>query len=166
VPYPDHLLEQARHLAKREKKKPRQASLRRAVSTAYYALFHLLIHEATLNWRRAEQRALLARLFEHGKMKAASERRRGEINAYLKSDPPACPELACARNLHRVTDAFFIAQQERHRADYDNTIVWTRVEVLALIDNVDTAFQSWRKIREEPTAQAYLVSLLGNPRGA
>jgi uncharacterized protein (UPF0332 family) len=45
MPYCDDLLEQALHLAKREKKKPRQASLRRAVSTAYYALFHLLIHE-------------------------------------------------------------------------------------------------------------------------
>jgi hypothetical protein len=72
MPYPAHLLEQAKHLANREKKRPRQASLRRAVSTAYYALFQLLIHEATLNWRRVDQRALLARFFEHGKMKAAT----------------------------------------------------------------------------------------------
>src|SRR5712692_5365690 len=48
MPYADDLLEQARHLANREKKRPRQASLRRAVSTAYYALFHLLISEALL----------------------------------------------------------------------------------------------------------------------
>ena len=33
--------------AKRKPKRPRQASLRRAVSTSYYALFHLLICEAT-----------------------------------------------------------------------------------------------------------------------
>jgi len=39
--FPNDLLEQAKHLAIREKKRPRQASLRRAVSTAYYALFHL-----------------------------------------------------------------------------------------------------------------------------
>ena len=43
---PEHLLEQARHLAKRERTRPRQASLRRALSTAYYALFHFLIAEA------------------------------------------------------------------------------------------------------------------------
>ena len=67
--FPAHLLEQAKHLANREKRRPRQASLRRAVSTVYYALFHLLIHEATLNWKRVEQRAQLARFFEHGKMK-------------------------------------------------------------------------------------------------
>lgn len=39
------LLEQAEHLAKRETKKPKQASLRRAVSSAYYALFHLLVSD-------------------------------------------------------------------------------------------------------------------------
>jgi uncharacterized protein (UPF0332 family) len=41
--FPDDLLEQANHLANREPELPRQASLRRAVSAAYYALFHLLI---------------------------------------------------------------------------------------------------------------------------
>lgn len=39
--FPDDLLEQAVHLARREPGRPRQASLRRAISTAYYALFHL-----------------------------------------------------------------------------------------------------------------------------
>jgi len=43
------LLDQANRLARSEKSKPKQASLRRAVSTAYYALFHLLIAEATGN---------------------------------------------------------------------------------------------------------------------
>ena len=76
MPYPEDLLEQAKHLANREKKKPRQASLRRSVSTAYYSLFQLLIREATLNWRRVDQRAVLARFFEHGRMKAASEKTR------------------------------------------------------------------------------------------
>jgi uncharacterized protein (UPF0332 family) len=163
--YPDHLLEQAKHLAKREKKKPRQASLRRAVSTAYYSLFHLLIHETTLNWKRVEQRPLLARFFEHGKMRAASERQRGEINTYLRTNPRPCPELECAKHLHNVADALLHAQQQRQRADYDNAAAWTRIEVLGLIDLVERAFQSWRKIREEPTAQAYLISLLGSPRG-
>jgi len=60
----EDLLEQADHLARREKKRPKQASLRRAVSAAYYALFHLLISETVSNWRRADQRADLARAFE------------------------------------------------------------------------------------------------------
>ncbi len=40
------LLEQAERLAMLEIKKPKQASLRRAISAAYYAMFHLLVDEA------------------------------------------------------------------------------------------------------------------------
>jgi hypothetical protein len=44
---PDDLLEQAGHLASRERTKPKQASLRRAISVSYYAVFHLLVDDAT-----------------------------------------------------------------------------------------------------------------------
>jgi len=165
MPYPDDLLEQAKHLANRERTRPRQASLRRAVSTAYYALFHLLVREATLNWKRVDQRTLLARFFEHGKMKAASEKQRREIGTYLKTKPPPGPVLDCATHLRRVADAFFEAQVERHAADYDNSRTWQRADVQKLIDRVEAAFQSWHRIREEPAAQSYLISLLGNPKG-
>ena len=43
----DDLLLQAKHLQQLDKLKPKQANLRRAVSSAYYSLFHLLIDEAT-----------------------------------------------------------------------------------------------------------------------
>lgn len=59
------LLHQARHLAIKEPSRPQQASLRRAVSTAYYALFHFLIDEACRIWvgagarqNRSAQRSL------------------------------------------------------------------------------------------------------------
>lgn len=78
------LLEQAGHLARKEPKKPRQASLRRAVSTAYYALFHLLIAEATvLLLTKTKNKALrhaLARAFRHNTMKrVSSEFAKGRI---------------------------------------------------------------------------------------
>ena len=43
-----------------EPRNPKQASLRRALSTAYYALFHLLISEAVANWNRVNLRQRLA----------------------------------------------------------------------------------------------------------
>jgi hypothetical protein len=46
MPLAQDLLEQARFLSHRESGKPRQASLRRAVSAAYYALFHMLAEDA------------------------------------------------------------------------------------------------------------------------
>ena len=68
------LLEQAIGLVHKEPKKPKQASLRRAVSTANYALFHMLISEASANWNRATLRTALGRAFDHSIMKAASTR--------------------------------------------------------------------------------------------
>ena len=97
-----------------------QASLRRAVSTAYYALFHLLISEATLNWKQSRQRPVLARHFEHGKMKSAAESQRTVCGRILNANPPRTlgAELEFVRKLRRVTDAFLRAQEQRHIADY------------------------------------------------
>ena len=58
----DDLLDIADDLVRRETGRPRQASLKRAVSTSYYALFHALAHECvsqTVRWRF--QSAQLAR---------------------------------------------------------------------------------------------------------
>jgi len=70
--YPDDLLRLATELADLAPGDPRQACLKRSVSTAYYALFHLLIAEATLNWAHPELRSDVGCVFKHGKMKAAS----------------------------------------------------------------------------------------------
>src|SRR5580658_3008387 len=120
MPLANDLLEQAYHLANRERKRPRQASLRRAVSTAYYALFHLLISEATLNWRRVDQRP--------------------ECNRFINRTPPPPlgPELDCVTHLHRVAVAFLYSQQQRHTADYDKATRWDRAEALALISQVES----------------------------
>ena len=164
MPFADDLLEQAKHLASRERTKPKQASLRRALSTAYYALFHFLISEATLNWKRPDQRSLLARMFEHGKMRSASERQRAVSRSFLNSALHSAPQIYCERHLLHVAEAFLDAQQQRHRADYDNSVQWTRTDVKARIKEIERAFESWRSIREEPAAQAFLISLLGNPK--
>ena len=107
------LLEQAQHLARREPKRPKQASLRRSISTAYYALFHLLIAEATLNWKRPAERNALGRLFDHGLMKKACEKKGSELNAFFKTAPPPA-ELDLAKRLLEVADTFIRMQQDRH----------------------------------------------------
>jgi uncharacterized protein (UPF0332 family) len=159
--YADGLLELARHLANLEPTNPRQACLRRAVSTAYYALFHLLISEATLNWGRPELRSELGRVFEHGKMKNASAEKRFALNADFGKNPPPNKALVISKHLHSVANTFIQVQQKRNDADYDTGKEWTQTDVLTQIDAVSTAFERWKAIRDEPVAQAYLVSLLG-----
>ncbi len=101
----EDLLEQTEHLAKRDEKRPRQASLRRAVSTTYYAIFHLLVSEAVTYWKIERHRATLARSFEHKRMK--------DICSRLKSQDA---------DLLAVANAFVQFQQARHLADYDYTM--------------------------------------------
>ena len=79
MPFPNDLLEQARHLANREPKRPKQASLRRAVSTAYYAMFHLLSMETAKNWKRPAERFTVARMLDHAPMVKACSRKSEEF---------------------------------------------------------------------------------------
>ena len=51
-----------------------QLTLRRAVSAAYYAVFHLLIFEATEHWDNSGLRTILGRAYDHGLMKTTSNR--------------------------------------------------------------------------------------------
>jgi uncharacterized protein (UPF0332 family) len=154
--FADDLLEQARHLANRERKRPRQASLRRAISTAYYALFHLLISETVLNWKIASQRPGLARIFEHSRMKDASKR--AARRNYSGEDP------AVASHLRAVANAFSQLYDGRHTADYDNSTQWSRTEVLTQIDVAEQAFSSWKGVRGQAIANDYLFSLFVKER--
>ncbi len=131
--FPEDLLKQAQHLARWDPKRPKQASLRRAVSAAYYALFHLLIAETVLNWKRPKERNTLARMFDHGMMKKACERKLSILNAYFKTEPTHGPQSQSAKRLHRVADTFIKMQQHRHAADYDSAIKWTRTGTLATV---------------------------------
>ena len=72
--YPDDLLGLARDIANLHPDEAHQPSLRRAVSTAYYALFHLLVTEAISNCSDPQFRATLARVFDHGPMKQTSDK--------------------------------------------------------------------------------------------
>lgn len=68
----DDLLEQARYLATKEPNRPRQASLRRAMSAAYYALFHLLVADgarALASGNVTGLRPRIGRAFAHREMK-------------------------------------------------------------------------------------------------
>ncbi len=162
MPYAEELLELAQDIANLHPEQPHQSSLRRAVSTAYYALFHLLISEATANWGRPELRAILARVFDHGPMKQAADKKVSEINSYFKEKPPAGPERTVAYHLYNVADAFAQAQYHRTEADYNTSRQWDLTEVLLHIDGIVDAFKSWKIISQEPVAQAYLVSMLAS----
>ena len=110
----DDLLHQAFQLVHNEPKNPKQASLRRAVSTAYYALFHLLVDESVANWSRPNLRAALGRAFDHGLMKNASNRILNSRQYPFTGEDPLV-----VIKLRTVSKAFARLQEHRHTADSD-----------------------------------------------
>ena len=123
-------------------------SLGRAVSTGYYALFHLLLYDAA---RRGRERA-----FDHGPMKTISLQFRGttwqDWVGTSRHVPPA---------VRSVASAFVDLQEELlHTADYDNHEQWIVTEVQATLKTAQTAFQDWQSIRADPMAGNYLFAML------
>ena len=156
------LLKQAHFLARKEPKKPTQASLRRSVSASYYALFHLLVDDATKlmlagNLRRP-LRDSLARAFHHSVMKQTAV-------AFKRESVP--PKLASGlagqqvqQELVGVAAAFVQLQESRHDADYDRARRFTRREALDLVDLATRAFRDWGQVRGSLQADTFLTGLL------
>ena len=114
-------LEQARHLARRERTRPKQASLalRRAISAAYYALFHLLCDEASAVLVRGirdsdDLQARTARTLDHGTMaRVCRAFQSGALPSGLVFLRPLDPDLRF------VAEIFGRMQEQRHAADYN-----------------------------------------------
>ncbi len=58
--------------------------------------------------------------------------------------------------LQSVATAFVDLQQARHEADYNLEKTFTRSEALALLGQVEQAFEDWGTIRKDDYARLYL----------
>jgi hypothetical protein len=165
------LLEQAEHLAKRETKKPKQASLRRAVSAAYYALFHLLVADGAKRLSPANPeglRLLIHRTYNHGDMRTVCKGFAEGHNATVQNKVPGNPPPATRRlialpldlRLFAVAQAFVDLQEARHDADYNLGKQWNRLDVLNRVQTARQAFTDWAVIRGTPTATVFVVALV------
>jgi len=160
---PKDLLDQAGHLVRREPKRPKQASLRRAISTAYYALFNLLVDDASRFLisgtapHRDALRKSVRRAFAHGDMKSVSKSFGGGT---APSEWSAAVGGAVPADLKIVAEAFFELQEARHEADYDMRRTYTRREAEELVRRSEEAFKAWSRCRKSPAAEAYRAALL------
>ena len=136
--------------------RPRQVELRRAVSTAYYALFHALalccanmVVGSTPGNRNEEAWRQTYRALEHGRARSQCENR-----AILRFPPEIC----------KFGEKFVEMQQYRHFADYAPEARFERDEVLQLIDQTE---QSLSDFDDVPSIdrRAFAVYVLFRSRG-
>ena len=162
---PHELLRVARALAVGPS--PIDAELRRAISSAYYALFHATLQLAALRFVGAPHGhtaayALIYRGFVHGRMKdvckAIDRPILGQRHQTLLQRTSVSPEA-------RAFATVFVSLQDlRHKADYDPQIVFERSDAVDACDKAEAAAHSLAAI--EPLELTDLLALLlVEPRG-
>lgn len=124
----ERLLTVAEDLCRRTGRRPRDAFMRRAVSTAYYALFHALSRMCAEELVGADRRAAawqrVYRALDHRTAKTALQGREASVIA---------PGLGAA---------FVRLQDRRHQADYDpRPFGHNYDEALALVRQARTAME-------------------------
>ena len=115
--------------------RPRQVELRRAMSTAYYAMFHALalccanmVVGSTPGSRDEESWRQTYRALEHGRARSQCENR-----TILRFTTTIC----------NFGEKFVKMQSQRHLADYAPEASFDREEVLQMIDEAEQAISEF-----------------------
>lgn len=163
---PGWLLRQARELAaKPGRGRPRSADLRRAVSAAYYAVFHSLSRyvsqSITPDVAGPQVWSDLCRVWQHGDFHHVC----GWISGLKKPGNKWLHGLVVlaqgSPELVRVAENFQALMAERHKADYDHQAEFRRRTVLGIADTADRTLADLNRIPwEDPCWQAFVNLVL------
>ncbi len=136
--------------------------LRRALSSAYYGLFHRLTTAGSMPFTVGGEplRFQAARAFSHTAMHKVCD-------AYIRSParpfPPGLEGLSPSppdRRLIGIALAFTRLQESRHVADYDLSAVIKASYVAELVSLAETALADFDAIQSFPETTVFLAALL------
>jgi hypothetical protein len=162
LPNPEHLIDQAHDLAAPPAiGARRQANLRRAVSTAYYALFHAILTDVAdqlvgKGQRNTPQYALVYRSVQHRRLTDLCE------NIVKEKVPdkykPYVPQGGFGPDLLAVAKILKDLQDKRHSADYDPRYRITPSDATLTLQAGRTALDHWRNV-SAPRRRLFILML-------
>lgn len=165
MPNPSELLEVARLLLNTDfPKTPSDAQLRRAVSTAYYALFHKILRAAAARFVGPDQSAtpafsLIYRGFNHrGIRKVCEALRVSTLKGTYKHH--LCRE-AVSQDMRDFAGAFTALQDARHLADYDPAIRFLPSDVSSLVDAAKVAVDTLDRVSRDEQTDVLALMMVG-----
>lgn len=163
----DHLIEQAKQLiVPPPAGPPRQVDVRRAISAAYYAVFHAVLAAAAdqiigVTKRSDPHYALVYRAIDHKGLRVLCNL--AKQPKMPEPYPNYLPRNGLGRDLAAFATAVIELQDKRNTADYDPSVRLKTVDALASIRAVEAALR--RLARSEAAAKrAFLVMLLFPPK--
>ena len=164
---PDHLFEQAKKLISSQAGPPRQVDIRRAVSAAYYAIFHAIITAAVDQFigvtnRTSSRYGLVYRSVAHAWLRDLCR----EVQKQMLSNrfKPYAPSNGFGNNIAAFAVAVVELQEKRHSADYDVMIRIYKSDAALAISTAQAALRRFNKA-SKARRLAYLSLLLFPPRG-
>lgn len=141
--------------------KPRQANLRRAVSTIYYAMFHCMCHNCanvvigrSKNHGKAAWRQVY-RAVQHTFAKGACDATNGKQKLILQRFPAEIQDFA---------NHFYSMQIKRHKADYDPYEKITKSSVITDIALTESVIESFERAPDHDRRAFAALVLLQQPR--
>jgi uncharacterized protein (UPF0332 family) len=152
VPDPDHLLDQAdRLIVSTGGGTARHVDLRRAISNAYYALFHAVTAQAVddligSRHRQTTRYRLVYRSVDHKTLRRLCE-------DVVKPTLPRrysnyAPDGGFGPDLKFLATTLVQLQNQRHRADYDPLFAATRSSAIATVQKARKALVHFRKAEQ------------------
>ena len=163
---PDHLFEQASKLISARAGRPRQADIRRAISAAYYAIFHATITGAVDQFvgvtnRDRSRYGLVYRSVSHAWLRdLCKEVQKPTLSSRFK---PYAPSAGFGSNITAFAAAVVELQEKRHSADYDVMIRVNRSDAALAIATARAALKRFGKA-SRTRRLAFLSLLLFQPR--
>lgn len=143
------------------------AQLRRAVSTAYYALFHKVAQAAAERFMGTGMQemagyGLIYRSFNHGRMKAVCVSL--DVKALSRPVAQQLGRSGVSGSMRAFASAFVNLQEQRHLADYDPTAMFAPADAQFLVDAAKAAITAFDQAPPDERADV-LALMLANPRG-
>lgn len=168
--YVDDLLMQAVGLASADPKRPKQANLRRAVSAAYYALFHEAVekscaavlsssHAGGLVGDRLRRTIQHANALKSAKWFAGPPKNLPQAIQDMRA-PFGTPQPAVDPSLRGICQTFTALQAERHRADYDLSSPFSRADANRQIADAQAAIVAIRSLQAKGDTLIFLLGCL------
>jgi hypothetical protein len=165
TPNPDHLFSQAENLsAQSGPGAPLQVDLRRAISAAYYAVFHKILTEAANQvvghsqpW---EQYNLVYRGIGHGQLRAMCNSAR---HPTLPKKYAPCVPVGFSTHIQTFAALTVELQEKRHSADYDPAVRVLKSDAALAISNAREALRHWQDALGEER-RIFILLLLFPPR--
>lgn len=158
---PEHLFDQAdRLIAPHGGGAPRQADLRRAISNAYYGVFHAVVTAAADDFvgrtkRQTPRYALVYRSIDHGSLRGlcTNVEKTTLPKKYIKYEPRG----GFGPDLTALATAVVELQEKRHAADYDPLFRVNMTDAVLAVATGRTALIRFR--RANSTRRKAFISL-------